>query len=448
MRGFLFLTASWICLLTLSCKEEANPSPTENIITEEDQLLIDELDQQLLPLEASPLELRDEDLSFLDAWADVKLIGLGEATHGGREFFQYKHRLFQYFVENFGHSIFGFEADFAESIYINNHLLNGLGDISEIMIARMHFWTWQTEEVRDLLLWMRAYNVQHADNPLQYFGFDCQFMTYQGPLLRSYLLSRDSDFAAEVAEVINPIVSANENEYAGIDDEQFLNWQEELNQLLIGFDERKEEFVASSDPQRFAIHRHLIRNLQQTLDVNYYQSIGDNSLNYRDAYMAENAIWISENIADNGKVSLWGHNAHMAKDPGYGIGGSMGNQLRRQVRDDYQVMGFGFSKGEFTAVTLVNGNYTNLATQRITVEPLKPSFNFLFHHASVADFYINPKELQQNEPWKSYLISPRRFLSIGSIYNNQAGTYYRSVDLDFAYDGIIYLRETMASVLL
>lgn len=68
-----------------------------------------------------------------------------------RVFFQMKHRIFQYLVEYCQHRAIGFEADFAESIYINNYVLTGEGNLRELMKEKMFFWTWKTEEVLELL---------------------------------------------------------------------------------------------------------------------------------------------------------------------------------------------------------------------------------------------------------------------------------------------------------
>ena len=55
-----------------------------------------------------------EDFSDLQALKDifqgVKYVGLGESTHGTREFFQHKHRLLAFLVKEMGFSVFSIEA--------------------------------------------------------------------------------------------------------------------------------------------------------------------------------------------------------------------------------------------------------------------------------------------------------------------------------------------------
>ena len=54
------------------------------------------------------------DLQFLDTVVAAKqIVGMGEATHGSKDFFTMKARMFQYLALKHGYKIFAIEADFA-----------------------------------------------------------------------------------------------------------------------------------------------------------------------------------------------------------------------------------------------------------------------------------------------------------------------------------------------
>ena len=89
--------------------------------------------------------------------ADVRLIGLGEATHGSREIFQFKHRMLEFLVTEMGFTVFIIEASFPACLNVNRYVLHGEGDPAEAL-ASMGFWTWDTEEVSAMIEWMRSYN--------------------------------------------------------------------------------------------------------------------------------------------------------------------------------------------------------------------------------------------------------------------------------------------------
>jgi len=88
---------------------------------------------------------------------NARIVSLGEATHGSREFFQLKHRMLEFLATQMGFTIFSIEANLPEAYRLNDYVLNGTGDPAAL-IRGMYFWTWDTEEVLDMVRWMRAFN--------------------------------------------------------------------------------------------------------------------------------------------------------------------------------------------------------------------------------------------------------------------------------------------------
>jgi erythromycin esterase len=56
----------------------------------------------------------------------TRLVSLGEATHGTREFFQLKRRMLEFLVNEMGFNIFAIEATMPESFDINEYVMTGL----------------------------------------------------------------------------------------------------------------------------------------------------------------------------------------------------------------------------------------------------------------------------------------------------------------------------------
>jgi len=70
-----------------------------------------------------------KDIALLKDELDSKrIIGVGKATHGTHEFHVAKFRIFKYLVTELHYKIFGLEAGFAESLQVNNYILNGNSD--------------------------------------------------------------------------------------------------------------------------------------------------------------------------------------------------------------------------------------------------------------------------------------------------------------------------------
>src|SRR5262247_2789166 len=102
------------------------------------------------------------------------VVGLGEGTHGTREFFLMKHRILKFLVTRMGFTHFAIEATSPEADDMNRYVLTGEGDPVRLL-SRLYFWTWNTQEVLDMVRWMREWNsTAPADQRVQFLGFDMQ----------------------------------------------------------------------------------------------------------------------------------------------------------------------------------------------------------------------------------------------------------------------------------
>ncbi len=114
-----------------------------------------------------------EDLAPLEnIIGDARIVALGEGTHGTREFFQMKHRLVEFMASEMDFTIFSIEANMPEAYRLNDYVLTGKGNPKEL-IAGMYFWTWYTQEVLDMVLWMREFN-KSGKGRIEFTGFDMQ----------------------------------------------------------------------------------------------------------------------------------------------------------------------------------------------------------------------------------------------------------------------------------
>lgn len=113
---------------------------------------------------------------------DARIVSLGEPTHGTREAFQFKHRMMEFLASELGFTIFSIEAGMPESYELNPWVLGETGEGTDEEAARliggMYFWTWNTEEVLEMVKWMRRFNTAEkaagSDKRVQFTGFDMQ----------------------------------------------------------------------------------------------------------------------------------------------------------------------------------------------------------------------------------------------------------------------------------
>ena len=128
---------------------------------------------------------------------DARIVSLGEATHGTREFFQLKHRMLEFLAAEMGFTIFSIEANMPEAYRLNDFVLNGTGDPAKL-IKGMYFWTWDTQEVLDMVLWMREFN-KSGNGRVEFTGFDMQTPNVACEIVRDFVSKADPEYAPALA---------------------------------------------------------------------------------------------------------------------------------------------------------------------------------------------------------------------------------------------------------
>jgi len=408
--------------------------------------VIRSLDRVIHPLDGSPLEPSDEDLEVLAYMSDCKIVGLGEATHGTKEFFQLKHRIFKYLVENHGFKIFAFECDMGESYYVDNFVTKGEGDIDYIMKNIMIFWTWRTEEVKELLLWMREYNEDKSNKEkIHFIGVDCRYIRYHSDIILDYFKKTNISLTQDCLEFLNEIKKLKpENRidfiklgfyYRFMTANKKIKFDYDLDVLISELEDSKDELIANSSEFEYQFVKQLALNIKQVHNSNWigYQS-KHSDLNYwvlRDLYMTENTLWTSDLFGENTKVAVWAHNDHVKNLESW-----MGFYLKKELNNDYQTIGFSFSCGSFIARPGIYKLKIVFPPQKLQIkhQPKIGSINYVFHRAKYDNFILRDIDIQESSDFDNYISQPQPFFMFGGVFSRLLHF------LGFDYE-LIYLKE-------
>lgn len=438
MRGVKILRKIIVILLALLLTIIPQITAAQNKYSD----IIESLDNITRPLDKSPLDLTDEDLECLAYLSDCKIVGLGEATHGTKEFFQLKHRIFKYLVENYDYKVFAFECDMGESYFVDRYLTEGEGDIDEIMLYKMHFWTWRTEEVKDLLLWMREYNIDKSDeDKIHFIGVDCQFLTYQSDIIMYYFNIANISLSEKSISFLVKIKQIGQDlrDYYS---EMTLEEKEEIDQnvdnLIAEIEDFRDDLIFASSKYEFQFVKRLALNIKQVNNL-YFNNTS------RDYYMAQNTLWVSDLFGEETKIAIWAHNMHNMNAYSYYSNGNMGFHLKEALKEDYQIINFAFSFGSFTAVSL---RFIFFNKNIIRMPPRFNSINFMFHHAEDENFILREIDIVVNSSFDEWVSETRLFLDIGALFLFHSYLHYHALRFKEHCDVIIYWDTTTASELL
>ncbi len=442
-KYFILFPAIILLLSSWACEKVTGdyPEPVEKFSQE----LLADLNRSALPLAGSDPTLPDDELSPLADLGQALVVGLGEATHGTHEFFAMKHRLFRYLVERFDFRAFAFECDYGESIYFDRWLNGGAGNLDDLMRNTMHFWTWRTPEVKALLEWMRRINLARPEaKRLHYVGVDCQFADYQPGLLREYLQHVSPQHLAEIQPLLVREEAFRDAGFKNLTMEQYQELQMELGAEYTAWEGMRDEFVRRSSLREFEIARQLLNSLSQVNQV-IMEPPALSKNNFRDKFMAENALWVQKRFGSGRGIALWAHNLHVANDFADIWPASTGYHLRQALGKRYVVVGFSFCRGSFTAIGYdpVNEVNTGLQTHSIDEAPLAYSVNDLFFAAEKKMFVLRLDHLAQGEPLQTWFNQGRKMLNITASYDgNPAKYYWMAFFVPPCYDVLIHFNQT------
>lgn len=368
---------------------------------------------------------------------DARVVAMGEATHGTREFFQFKHRMFEFLVEELGFTVFGIEGNWPESLRVNEYVAGGKGDPREAL-AGLYFWTWQTEEVLDLIRWMRQYNHDPAHTrKLKFYGFDMQYPGVAESNVLDYLRRVDAEYRETAAQAFAVLGSSAGNQaYENGPAEVKRHTAENLAAILRRFDERKQEYIALSSLDEWTVARqNMVIVKQAEVKVADQADPG----HYRDQAMAENVKWILDQEPPGTRMMLWAHNGHVAGEAqGYQ---PMGGRLRRIFGEQAALCGFLFQQGGFRAIDMT----TNAMSVFTVGPPPQGSLDATFAAVGAPLFAVDLRHLPGGKV-ADWFDAPHVSRSIGAGYSEATpGIWLQRIRAARAFDMLIFVGTTTPS---
>src|SRR5438046_10632990 len=104
-----------------------------------------------MPLDSTNPESGLDDLRQMESTiGNARIVAMGEATHGTREFFQLKHRMLEFLVKKKGFTVFGIEANWPESLAMNAYVWSGTMEAVEAL-AGLYFSSWTPGDLLDMV---------------------------------------------------------------------------------------------------------------------------------------------------------------------------------------------------------------------------------------------------------------------------------------------------------
>ena len=288
--------------------------------------------KKIKPIDTEEFAKYPKPVSDLTVREGVRIVALGEATHGNAEFQQLKLDVFKILVEKYGVRAFALEGDYGGCEAVNRYIHGGKGTAEEAAAA-IGFPIYRTKEMADLIEWMRKYNATAATGEdLRFYGFDMQLYenTYK------YLLEAAKAYALPTADLEKLWDKSKDGYSASYTSDQKAKVIETVKQELLQFND-------STTMQSV----HFADVLLQNIALGKVMDDMSKGVVLRDSLMFVNTQWImtQEEARGNECIFISGHNGHIQKVHNYGNDGkAMGALLANELGNAYFAIGTDFYK--------------------------------------------------------------------------------------------------------
>jgi erythromycin esterase len=406
------------------------------------------------PIASISPDAADGDLAAVSAVVGkARIAGFGEATHGGREFFLLKHRIFRHLVEHDGFTAFAIEANYAEADAMNAYVRGGPGD-PQALLSGLGFWTWDTEEVLDLVRWMRAWNAGHA-RKIGFYGVDIQFAPSNLLIAFDYLDAAGPGAAEERKVFAKYLATATDiaagykatNSYPTAEKIALRQAAEDLFQR---FESERAQLVTATGESAYLRARAgalaaVWYFLMQGPDADLRFRALRQEYDVRDRAMADLAEAALAMEGKDGRVFLWAHDAHISRARAMDERTTMGRFLSDDLGADYVATGFAFDHGGFQAYPPADPAHPetkpNLTEMR--VGPAPAGFSEAVLRAGPAPAYlVDLRRLDPGTPAFAWFDARRPLRWTGSSYSTDLMAKHPPISLAESYDALIFVHET------
>ncbi|GAA3999169.1 erythromycin esterase family protein [Sphingomonas humi] len=309
-----------------------------------------------------PSTLSSADLQPLVArLKGTRVIGVGEATHGTHQDQAFKAELIKELVRAGAIDALAIECNRAAGYAFDRYVVSGEGDPAALIRSPSFFSIWRNDDFAGLLLWIRAWN-QTAATPVHVYGIDVQDSGNDADFALSVLAHHAPAAAADLRARLAPILPAHGGRASSIFD-----WVRNVDAVtvarMLASATDLEAALTAAAPDRspdrdLAEARYAARAARQGLLSFEHDYAGAKQDRLPQEYWGRRDREMARNLLDRigtGRAAFWAQNGHVVaavpewEDKGYVTTGVM---LRRTLAQDYQVVGFTWSRAVVRAVAL------------------------------------------------------------------------------------------------
>ncbi len=398
---------------------------------------------------AQPLEDYQDIDELIDYLAQGELVLLGEASHGTREFYEWRAYISRRLIEDHDFDFIAVESDWPSHFSLNKFVKGELADIplDELFktFDRWPPWMWRNQVIVDLTQWLHSHN-QDNDSPVGFYGMDMQAERKAFNQIQSFLNDTEHELTEYLLEKLNCLEPYLEDVRGYVYRKVFQDesCKEEIQELHRSVTHELFPLLDLNAKEKLEIERNLSllvhgerrwrSHVDETLD----------NWNVRVEYMRETVNTLRKHYGENSKGIIWAHNTHVgdARATAMAEAGriNIGQLARERLgAGKVRILGFGTARG-----TVKAGRSWGAPGEIMRIpEPQSGSVEKIF---SGFNNHITLLNLHQLEQAEGPLFETLGHRAIGVVYQPEQehlGNFVPTV-LPERYDAFIFFQNTNA----
>ncbi len=406
---------------------------------------------------AAPGEPPDDLPELQQVLDGVRVVGMGEVTHGTREFYRLRHRLLRRLVTEMGFTVLAIEGGYSAARRIDDHVVNGVGERSAVLAAFGHA-LWDVEEFGEALDWIRAHNASVPDaKKVRFHGLD----VWNSPVGRAetldYLRRTARERVPAVEEAFRAVAASERHglllAHHSLDVETF----HVVRDLMEFLRSDRERLVAMTSPGEHEAVLRQVEVIRQWIVCNISDQVPEElphsvprvkGLNIfaRSVAMGKNLTDLLTRSGPEAKAVVWAHTLHVGvgfEDDTHGRTTNMGGHLRSCLGDRYYAFGMDFDHGTYLSRDFLPD--LTLGDLRVATVPPAPKGTLAWYLAMAGpeSFLLDLRRPSYGQEVAGWLGERRVMHCLGWAHSDPPLS--TTLRLNETFDGLIFIRKTSST---
>jgi erythromycin esterase-like protein len=399
---------------------------------------------------------RDYD-PLMDLIGNARIVLLGEATHGTREFYRVRAEVTRRLIAEKGFAAVAVEADWPDAYRVNRYVQGRTSDTDAKQalgdFRRFPTWMWRNEEVLPFIDWLKDFNKSRSKGTaVGWYGLDLYSLHASIEAVLGYLGNVDPEAARRARLRYGCFDHFGEDTQAYGYAAGFgltKSCQDVVVAELVDLERRAEDYLrrdglVAEDEFFFAEQNaRLVKNAEH-----YYRSMFQgrvSSWNLRDRHMSETLDALLAHLSrqrSEPRIVVWEHNSHLGDARATQMSDegelNVGQLVRERYGSGARLVGFSTYTGWVTAASHWGG-----AAERKAVRPARPdSYESFLHDVGIPRFLLTWRDDEV-----THALDERRLeRAIGVIYRPETErlSHYFFASLPRQFDALVHIDETDA----